>query len=511
MRPTFPFHVALLALLTTALSVRADVRLPRVIGPHMVLQQELAAPIWGWADAGETVTVRFAGQEKSATTGPDGRWSVKLDPMPASAEPREMTVAGANTITLADILVGEVWVCSGQSNMEWSVGGSNDGQQEIAAADFPQIRLFHVPKSTSGRPNTDVDAEWRQCSPETVGSFSAVAYYMGRKLHRELGVPVGLVNTSWGGTRIEPWTPLAALEGNPALADIATRVKSALPEFPEGREAIGAALTQVEAWVPKARAALEGAQPLPEIPAIPTPLNGVQDPCALYNAMVHPLVPFGIRGAIWYQGESNMGEGMLYFEKSKSLINGWREAWGQGEFPFYITQIAPFQGYGDGALPLFWEAQARVVTDIPNTGIAGTGDISDLADIHPRNKQDVGLRMALWALANTYGKEGFAWRGPVMKEALTSLDGGRAVVTFDHVGSGLSTRDGNPPDWFEVAGEDMNFVPAKAEITDERTVSLTADSVGSISAVRFGWRKTAEPNLQNKEGLPAYPFRTDEW
>ncbi|MEZ5301161.1 MAG: sialate O-acetylesterase [Verrucomicrobiales bacterium] len=481
----------------------------KVIGPNMVLQQGIPAPIWGWADAGEEVSVKFADQEKKVSAGQDGSWMVKLDALEASAEPRDLVIAGKNTMTLGNVLVGEVWVCSGQSNMEWSVGGSDNGQQEIAAANFPKIRLFHIPKTTAGRPQPDVNADWKECSPQTVGGFSAVGYFMGRKLHQELDVPVGLINTSWGGTRIEPWCTLASFEANPALADIAKRVKQTLPETPEGKETYAGALAQIEAWLPQARAALDEGKPLPNMPGLPRELTGNQDPCALYNAMVHGIVPFGIRGAIWYQGESNMGEGMLYYEKSKALVDGWRKAWGQGEFPFQITQIAPFQNYGDGALPAFWEAQDRVVQDVPNTGIAGTGDISNLADIHPRNKQDVGLRHALWALANTYGKKDIVWRGPRIKDA--KLGGATAEVSFDHAGTGLSTRDGKAPDWFQVAGEDKNFVDAKAEITGDNTVAVSAEGIGKIAAVRFGWKKTAEPNLQNKEGLPAYPFRTDSW
>jgi sialate O-acetylesterase len=375
-----------------------------------------------------------------------------------------MTVVGSNTTTLKNILVGEVWVASGQSNMQWPVSKADNAKQEIAAADYPQIRLFDVPRVAAAQPSLDVDAQWRPCTPETVPGFSAVAYFFGRELHKELNVPVGLINTSWGGTRIEPWTPPEGFALVPALADFVERARNAQAD------------------------------------------RG--SPAALYNGMVHPLVPFAIRGAIWYQGEANHAEGMVYCDKMKALIGGWRKVWAEGAFPFYYVQLAPF-GYNTppGALAGLWEAQLKTLS-VPHTGMAVTVDIANIKDIHPRNKQDVGKRLALWALAHDYGRQGLVCSGPLYRSM--AVEGNKVRLTFDHVGGGLASRDGKPLSWFTIAGEDKNFIDARAVI-DGDTVVVHSDQVEKPAAVRFGWHKLAEPNLSNREGLPASPFRTDDW
>lgn len=474
-----------LVLLSTTVA-RADVKLPSVIGGNMVLQREVSCPIWGWADAGEEVSVEFADQKLSTKAGADGKWMVSLKPMKANAKGATMTIRGKNTIALDDILVGEVWLCSGQSNMEWTVSSSNNPQEEISAANHPRIRHIKIPHTPMTKPQDNVASDgWKVCTPQTAGSFTAVGYYFGRHLMNELDVPVGLIGSNWGGTRIEPWTPPVGFKRVPALKESIT---DKLDSFP----------TTTQQKVSK------------DSDETKTVVNH-QSPLALYNGMIHPLVPFAIKGAIWYQGESNNGEGMMYYEKMKALIGGWRSVWKNPDMPFLFVQLAPYnytKGRPDAdPTPLagIWEAQTAALS-IPNTGMAVTVDIGNVNDIHPKNKQDVGKRLALWALAKNYGKTGLVYSGPLYKEM--KVDGNKVRLSFEHVGSGLVSRDDKPLSNFTIAGEDNKFVEAKAEI-DGGTVVVSSDEVAKPVAVRFAWNQMAEPNLSNKEGLPASPFRTD--
>ena len=489
----------------------AELRLPKAFGSNMVLQRDMAVPVWGWADPGARVTIQFAGQTQRCVADATGKWMARLDAMPASAEGRTLVVAageGEEKIELTAVLVGEVWLCSGQSNMQWTVDRSKNSAEEIANAKWPLLRHLGVPRVASGYPRDDVNATWQICSPETAGGFSAVAYYFGRHLHRELNVPVGLINASWGGTKIEPWTPPAGFAAVPGLADIHERVQNALPTSPRFKARLEKYITQAEAWLVKAREAVASGRPLDPIPDYPAelkPLTGHQEPCALYNGMVHALVPYAMRGAIWYQGESNHREGMLYFEKMKALIGGWRKLWKQGDFPFYFVQIAPYQ-YGDEAptiLAELWEAQTAALA-IPNTGMTVISDIGNLKDIHPKNKQDVGARLGQIALAETYDRKDLVYSGPMF--ASMAIAGNALRVTFDHTGSGLASRDGKPLTWFEIIGPNTDFVKADA-VVENNAVVLTSPAVTSPAAVRFAWHKLAVPNLMNKEGLPASPFR----
>lgn len=498
---------ALTLLLGFAAAASADVRLPNVVGSHMVLQRDKPLPVWGWAAAGEQVTVTLGQANKaSATADAAGKWSVKLAPMPASAEPLEMTVQGRNTITLTDILIGEVWVASGQSNMEWSVQASDNPQDEISAAEYPQIRLFHVPKVPSGTPAADVQAAWNVCTAQTIPAFSAVAYFFGREIHKELHVPVGLINTSWGGTRIEPWIPPAGFASQDALQAERDAIAAARGGY---QEALKNALPPLTAWLDAAQKASAAGTEIPDPPVLPGhPLNSSGAATGLYNGMVHPLVPFAIRGALWYQGESNRGQGMHYHDLMKGLIQGWRNVWDQDEFPFLYVQLAPYK-YDNNvtALPEIWEAQTATLA-FPNTGMAVTTDIGNVADIHPRNKQEVGRRLALWALAKTYDKSDLVYSGPLFESMTVDLD--QVEVTFRHAGGGLISRDGQPLSWFSLAGEDKKFYPAEATISGEKVI-VRSPKVQSPVAVRFGWHQLAEPNLANKAGLPASPFRSDTW
>jgi sialate O-acetylesterase len=436
------FHFALVALVSLLVTPAfADVRLPAVLGSHMVLQQGQPITIWGWAEPGEDVSVSF-GKKISASTkaGADGKWKVKLPAMKVGKKPRSLTVSGKNEIQLNDILIGDVWVGSGQSNMEWSLSGSQNGRKAIATAKHPGIRLFHIPKKQQGTPADDVKANWVVCTPKSVPAFSGVLFFFGRRLQSELRVPIGLINSSWGGSRIEPWT---IKDGNSG---------------------------------------------------------------GMYNGMIAPIVPFAIRGATWYQGESNVSNGLAYFGKTKDLIEGWRKAWGR-ELPFYFVQIAPWGGYGSGQLPALWEAQVESLK-IPKTGMAVTTDIvHNIGDIHPRNKIDVGERLARWALAKEYGKKGIIYSGPLYKSM--KVDGKRIVLEFAHA-KGLKSRDGKPLSEFQIANKDGEFVPALALIKG-RTIIVQAKTIDKPARVRFGWHKVANPNLVNVVGLPASPFHTDGW
>jgi sialate O-acetylesterase len=490
----------------------ADVRLPHIFGSKMVLQADKPLPVWGWADPDEEVTVKFGDQAVTAKADAKGKWMLKLAAVKAGG-PLQMSISGKNKIDLADVMVGEVWVCSGQSNMEMGMKAVEGGPQAMAAAKNPNIRVFWVPNRPSGLPENDVNAAWDTANPKSLengeyAGFSATAYFFACALNKALNVPIGVIDTTWGGTRIEPWTPPVGFQSVEALKDIVKGIDQANEAY---SRSITQTISAVEAWIPVARKAQETGDRVPPMPAFPThPLSSAGLPTGLYNGMVHPIVPFAIRGALWYQGESNRGEGMLYAEKMKALIGGWRSVWGQGDFPFYFVQLAPFR-YGDSnvvALPLIWEAQTASLS-IPNTGMAVTTDLVDnIADIHPRLKAQVAERLSFWALAKIYGKADLVYMGPMYKSM--AVEGNKVRLSFDHVGGGLASRDGKPLTFFEIAGADKKFVKAQATV-DSDAVVVSSDEVKEPVAVRFAWHHEAMPNLQNKAGLPACPFRTDRW
>jgi len=461
----------------------ADVKLPNVIGSGMVLQRDMAVPVWGWAEAGEEVTVSFAGQTKKTKTGDDGKWTVSLDPLKANENGSALTITGKNKITLENVLVGEVWICSGQSNMEWAIRQSMNPKEEAAAANYPQIRLFNVPGHTvSPLPKDEGAGQWQVCDPNSANNFSAVGYFFGRRLHKDLKVPVGLIGSNWGGTRIEPWTTLAGFESVPELSKIADQVKNYKQD---------------------------------------TRVGGGQ-PSAIYNSMVHPLTPFAMRGGIWYQGESNGSEGITYYQKKHALVNGWRKAFQNKDLAFYWVQLANFQKESDK--PEGGEGWARLreaqtqALDIPGTGMAVITDIGAANDIHPKNKQDVGWRLAQWALHQTYGQKDLVPSGPLYKSH--KVEGKTIRLSFDHVGSGLiiGKKNGLEPtdevkdgklEHFSISGKDNKWVWADARI-DGQTVIVESKEVTEPVAVRYGFTMNpAKANLYNKEGLPAGPFRTD--
>lgn len=474
--------------LFVAVCLRADLACPPIFGDHMVLQRDLPVAVWGTAEPAATVTVRFAAQEKVTTADADGRWLVRLDALPASAEPRELSISALNRDSrienrkFRDVLVGEVWFCSGQSNMEKQLGPrrgqqpTDHYQEELTRADCPPLRLFQGLHALKPKED-DVTLVWRPCSAEslTTMEFSAAAYYFGRELVRELGVPVGLIHSSFGGTRIEAWMPPAAFAFNPALRGLESAT--------------------YDSWV-----------------------KGVQA-TELYAARVTPYVPFTLRGWLWYQGEANVmnAEHLEYAAKMRALIASWRAAWGRPDAPFYFAQLAPFtysrikvwpkQLTGD-SLPALWEAQVAAL-DVPHTGLIPTTDlVANVKDIHPTNKRDVGLRFARLALAETYGKAvaAQATRFQTMRRPVFSK---KLELAFTSA-AGLRSRDGQPLTHFQIAGPDRKFHPADAVIKNGKVI-VSSPSVAKPVAVRFAWDETANPNLVNAAGLPALPFRTDDW
>ena len=486
----------------------ADIRLPAIIGDNMVLQQGQKVSIWGWADPGEEVlvSVSWHNMKWAVTAGRNGKWVYKMNP-PRAGGPYEMTLSGKNTITIKDILVGEVWICSGQSNMQWSVQNSNNPKEEIAAADYPNIRLFTVQRKVAQEPQSDCTGAWTSCSPETVPGFSAVGYFFGRELHQKLGVPVGMIHTSWGGTPAEAWTRRGVLKSDTDFRPILERYDEAIRKFPQTKKEHEQKIEQWKQAVEQAKA--EGKR-APRRPRDPFGPGHPHSPSGLYNAMIAPLIPYGIQGAIWYQGESNAGRAYQYRKLFPAMIKNWRKDWGQGDFPFLFVQLANFRAVKPDPNESDWaelrEAQLMTLA-IPNAGMATIIDIGEANDIHPKNKQDVGKRLALWALAETYGKE-MVYSGPLYKSM--EIKGHEIVLGFDHVGGGLVAGGGERLKGFAVAGADRKFVWADARIEGDRVV-VGSDQVSEPVAVRYAWADNPVCNLYNREGLPASPFRTDQW
>jgi len=640
-----------------AQSAFADVRVPAIIGDNMVLQQGKKIRIWGWANPNEKVSVVFASQKANAVADVSGHWQTLLGPVKAGG-PFELTISASNTLTIKNVLVGEVWICSGQSNMEWPLINSQNGADAVAQANYPEIRLFTVQKTTSSTPLDDVKGQWIVTTPDKVGQFSAVGYFFGRELYQKLNVPVGLIHTSWGGTPAEAWTSNDALATTSDLQPILARYQEGLKNVGERQqeyarrlaewsqknlyqdegnkgEALGYAASQTNTadwptmnlpqyfetaglkmdgaiwfrkeieipqswagrslelnlaaiddfdttyfngtkvggigsetpnsynvprhykipaelvragknviavrvfdsageggfgagtmslrpsegpeeavslggpWSYKVELALTPKSPdwgsRPEA-AGPTNQNS---PSVLYNAMIAPLTPLSIRGAIWYQGESNAGRAYQYRTLFPTMIRNWRNAWGEGDFPFYYVQLANFQPIKDAPGESEWaelrEAQTLTLHE-PQTGMAVIIDIGEAKDIHPRNKVDVGHRLALWALANTYGEK-IEYSGPLFQSF--SIEGDKLRVKFRHA-AGLKTSDGGAPKGFAIAGEDHKFVWADARIEGDEVV-LSSKEVTKPIAVRYAWADNPVCNLYNTIGLPASPFRSDDW
>ncbi len=500
----------LIAVLTFALGARANVSLPDVISEGMVLQQGQAIPIWGKADPGEVVTVHFAGQSKKTIAAMDGTWRVKLDPMRANATPATMIISGKNTIELKNILIGEVWLVSGQSNMERLLSETANGEAAIAAANHPLIRLFNVSRQVAFKRAPPPLATWQPCSPQTIKQFSAAGYYFGVELERELHVPIGLINSSYGGSQAEAWTPVEYLLASEDLRPTVERKKIWDEERPRVRADYDEALKKWRAESDKAKAA--GARPSPS-PAVPDALREYRIASSIYDGMIAPIIPFFIRGAIWYQGESNEARAQQYGVLLPTMIGAWRERWGEGNFPFGIVQLPNYRDPkpepSDEAWSHLREAQRRTALHTPNTGLIVTIDIGEAHDIHPKNKLDVGKRMALWALVDVYGRK-MTKSGPIFRNA--KIAASKIILTFDEVGQGLRIRDGDELDEFAIAGADHKWRWASAKIVAKDRIEVWSDVVSQPLAVRYAFNNNPKhPNLTNETRLPAAPFRTDDW
>ncbi len=483
-----------------------DLWLPAVFGDHMVLQRDVPLPVWGRAAAGAKVRVRFASHDREVVAESDGRWSCTLPAQPAGG-PHELVVSSGKAVrAFRDVLLGEVWFCSGQSNMDFtlastpkrSFSGVVDWQNEVAAADHPRIRMFTAEWTMREFPQRDVEGSWKVCTPANAPDFSAVAYYFARDLQETLGVPVGLVTSAFGASTIEAWIREEKLRSVPAFEPLLkafANKRTAFRDDPKAFETHGLALAK---WNGTGRA-----------PKNPDPVQDQHNPYVLHNGMVAPIAPYAIRGALWYQGESNLGTRDIYQDLQKALIEDWRALWNQPELPFYFVQLAAYKAppkdpAGGGQIAEMREAQAKSLA-IPHTGMAVTIDIGDEKDIHPRNKRDVGKRLARLARVGTYRQPGVPC-GPLFREA--SIEGGAIRISFDHTEGGLVSKSGEPRG-FSIAGADKRFVNAVAHI-EGATVKISSPEVPSPAFVRYAWADNpAAANLCNTEGLPAAPFRTD--
>ncbi len=490
----------LLALALLASSARAGVTLPYLIADHMVVQRGLPVHVWGKADPGETVTVAFRGNQRQSATDPLGRWSVHL-PAGDAGGPFEMTIRGATIHTLTDVLVGDVWVASGQSNMEWPINRSADAAREIAAARHPRIRLVRAMHKTSEFPVEDLVGEmWRECSPQSAPDFSAVAYHFGRLIQQSAGVPIGLIQTAWGGTPIDAWTSLRAISSDPALMPVFAEWDARMQDYALDRLRYHQAAKAWEAATAADRAQHKRVPPPPEKPVGP---GSHWEPGVLYNAMIAPLTRLPIRGVIWYQGEANSSNrrAPLYGRLLRAMIEDWRKAWGIGDFPFLLVQLANYNA-PDSDWPEIREAQ-RLALALRNTAMAVTIDVGTPADIHPPDKKTVGTRLSLAARSLAYG-EAIEFSGPLPRQA--AAQDNSVVVWFDHA-EGLTARNGVVRS-FEIAAADRKFIPAEGRL-EGSTVVLLNPGPERPRWVRYAWKDNPEASLYNAAGLPASPFRLE--
>jgi sialate O-acetylesterase len=480
----------------------ANLRLPAIISDNMVLQQNSNIALWGWANPGEAVTIKAgwpANAGAAVTAGADGKWMAWIKTGKAGG-PYTISFIASDTITVKNVLLGEVWLASGQSNMEFfmaktrnaSYTGVIDYQSEIAAADFPSIRMIDVPNKIADAPQDNFTGKWKVCSPQTADTFSAVAYYFAREVHQATGYPIGIINATWGGTPAESWTKKQVLQDDPGFNKILERYQHNLDSFPALQQEYKTALQQ---WT-----ADSVGKTKPKAPGNPT---NNKSPYVLYNGMIAPIIPYTLKGVIWYQGENNAGYAWQYRRLFPAMIASWRSDWSNKDLPFYFVQISPHRSQN----PEIRDAQLYTYRHVPHTGMAVTTDNGDSMDIHPRNKKLVGDRLARWALYYDYGRKNIVYSGPLYKSY--QVKGNKIIISFDYTGGGLMAKDG-PLTEFTIAGSDSSFVPAQATIQGN-TVVVWSDAVKKPQAVRFAWKNVPHPNLYNKEGLPASPFRTDSF
>lgn len=515
MRTAFPFLSLVVLTASTASVAEAKIKLPALVSDHMVLQQEKKTNVWGWAEPGEKITVKFGDQTVATEAGADKTWSARLVDLKAGTK-GDLTISGQDSVVVKDVLVGEVWVCSGQSNMEWIVQNSKNADQEKAAATFPEIRMFTVTRAFGAKPLDDCAGSWQVCSPETVGGFTAVGYFFGRELHQKLKVPVGLIHTSWGGTPAEFWTPPAVLDRNPAFQVYADGWKKVKEAFPAAKKSYDEAM---EKWKADAEKAKAENKPAPHQPWMPRGGDDFGAPGCLWNAMIEPVLPYTIQGATWYQGESNArgDDAIRYRLLFPTMILSWRSAWAQEglkgsdnpEFPFLFVQLANFQARYDQPTDSDWavlrESQLKTL-DLPHTGMAVAIDIGEEKDIHPRNKQEVGRRLALSALAQVYYVD-TEFSGPIFTGA--QEEGDHIRLSFRNA-EGMKASEGEKIKGFAVAGDDKKFSWADVRIEGDH-VLVSSPQVPKPIAVRYGWADNPDCNLVNGAGLPASPFRSDDW
>ncbi|MFH6936601.1 sialate O-acetylesterase [Flavobacterium sp. FlaQc-30] len=494
----------LLLVLSAKISLSAQVKLPALVSDNMVLQQNTKVNLWGWASPNEKINIQlgWSNLPVNVTADAEGNWKTTVETPKGGETAYDIIIEASNKITLKNILIGEVWLCSGQSNMFFPVGreegtwktGVKNYDEEVKKAVFPNIRLFTVALNASAKPLEDVTGSWKICSPESIKTFSAVAYFFGRDLYQKLNVPIGLLSTSWGGTKAEAWTAQSVLEEDVAFLSILQEDARNEKVYQEKLEAYYLALTNERI----ASAANAPKSQLKKPKKEPNKTSYV-----LYNAMLHPLVNYTIKGAIWYQGESNSGKAYLYRSLFPTMVKSWREEWKQGEFPFYYVQITPHKGQNAEIR----EAQLMSLKTIPSSGMVVTTDVGDAQNIHPIDKQTVGYRLALIARAKTYGENKLVYSGPIFNHMKIKKQ--KVQLFFDYADSGLK-KTGDTLKEFEIAGNDQVFYPAEAKI-EGKTIVVTSPKVKEPAAVRFAWKAVPEPNLFNNENLPASPFRTDEW
>ncbi|MDE0595427.1 MAG: hypothetical protein OSB65_09285 [Roseibacillus sp.] len=496
----------------------SGVELPTMFSNHAVLQRGEAVPVWGWATPSESVKVSFAGQSKQAVANEKGEWRIELAPMKANVKGRELVVTGSKSgpVTVSDLLVGEVWMASGQSNMQWALSATERAKEDIPKATFPAVRMFLTDLVTAATPQRRVGGKWHETNPENAGKFSAVGYYFALNLHTELGVPVGIIRTAWGGKPSEAFTSRETLSSKPEGKALIEKLDQEMKRFDAGKAKANYE-KKLAAWEairkanqaepdPKKRVKLGRRPGKPAAPAL-----SPNRPMSIYHGMIHPWVGYAMKGAIWYQGESNARRAKEYETIFPLLILDWRRQW-QKELPYYFVQLANFRKPStDPGTPDSWaelQNAQRLTLSLPKTGMAVINDIGTANNIHPPNKKDVGERLARWALAQDYGKKDVVVCGPLFKAAKN--EGGKIRISFEHA-RGLKSRDAKPLARFEIAGEDKIWHWADAAIESE-TVLVSSKDVPKPVAVRYAWASNPEgANLINSEGLPASLFRTDEW
>jgi sialate O-acetylesterase len=483
-----------------------DLKMPAIFSNNMVLQRDIEIPVWGQGKPDSDVSLLMTDIKLKCKSDASGKWMTRIPPRKAGG-PFEMTIESkGEKIAFKNVMFGDVWVCSGQSNMVWTLSKSLNGEKEAMSANYPNIRLFTVKRQIAASPLSDTEGSWAECSPSAVNDFSGVGYFFGKEIHKNIEVPIGLIQSAWGGTPIESWMSEEVLKSDPDFLPIYGKWKELLDNYPEKKEDYDKKLTD---WEKRKKEAEQKGEPVPRKPVPPTGPNSPRQPNVLFNGLVSPIIPYGIKGVIWYQGESNANRGYQYRKLFPAMIADWRKRWALGDFPFLFVQIANFQVADPkkGTWPELREAQLMTIKKSPNTGMAVTIDIGEPKDIHPRNKEDVGKRLALCAMKFAYGKD-IEYSGPIYRDM--AIEGEKIRISFDHAGGGLISRNNDPLKGFVICGEDRIFMPAQAKI-EGNTVIAWNESVKNPVAVRYGWESAPEVNLYNITGLPASPFRTDNF